>query len=288
MGQSETPGDWAVVTLADERYFPGVVALWASVATREGQQRPAFGVVNVGLTDEQIRALRSVGAHVLEPRGKTAASPVYSKPAFRQLLYRYDVVCYCDADVVVLGDLTPWVELAASGTLVAYPDGLEPRSFDAWSNLVAGRPSPRPHPYVNAGFLVVSRAHWALLERWEVVCDAISEAETVKEAWVEEGPWMFGDQDALNAVLRLARESTELCVLPQHPPPVMTEESANRLRVETEPVPYVRWDDHELVAWHWAGPANPWETRPGTFDRCEASNVWQWFLDRARQHGLAA
>lgn len=286
MGRQQVGRRVAVVTMADRRYFPGVLALWASLSLQELRPTPSFCVIDLGLTRVQRDVLQSVGALLLDARRSSAASPVYAKPTFRRLLTEYDVVCYCDADVVVLGDLKPWLEQANGGVLVAYPDGLDPRHSPHWADVVVETDSPRDLPYVNAGFLIFGQAHAGLLKCWDEVCSTVSDVKTVKEAWVPEGPWMFGDQDALNAVLRYGREVTDVHVIPNHPPPVLSDHHADRLRVGTEPSPWVRWDDHDVTVWHWAGSTNPWEDGATNVGQREARSVWNWFIHQSQQQGL--
>lgn len=271
-----TGSDWALVTLADHRYFPGVLALWASVGQACASNPPAeFVVLDAGLAPAQSKILSDIGARLVCVDATLVTSAVYLKPAFADVLTDHRVVCYSDADVVVLSSLDSLIAAAEGGRLGCLPDWLHPRSPAEWRQAFPGR-LQRQLPYFNAGFLVASQVHTALLERWRDLCGRISDVRTVKEGWVSEGPWMFGDQDALNATARAFGAELEFMV--DHPPPVIPGDHSDRLKVGSGPNPSVTWDRAPLTVWHFAGDTNPWIGGENRLQRL-AHDLWWHFLE---------
>ncbi len=107
-----------IVTLGDEKYFMGIVALLKSIA----RNFPVpVAVLDQGLTDDQVRSLESLGATV---HSVNRTIP-FNHKRFGCCYALFDIdaapfesLLYLDADMLVLEDLSPVFELVDSGKIV--------------------------------------------------------------------------------------------------------------------------------------------------------------------------
>jgi hypothetical protein len=199
----------AFYSVADGRYFPGVVALVNSL--RLTGHTHEVVILDCGLTREQRDMLEREATVVLAPDGE---SPVLLK--WRALrTHPAEVMVHLDADTIVTRSLAPLIDLADSGKVVAFAD-VNPHRFDGedWSR-VLGVPRLERRPYVNCGFLALPQSRIDLLEDLEEV------QETMPRGWVPRPdgtlgrPFKFLDQDALNAVLASRVTAADMVVLDQ-------------------------------------------------------------------------
>ena len=204
MGGGVTPegnsrGDVRFCTLADARYFPGLVGLVNSLRL-QGHCEP-ISVLDLGLTDRQRQALASHCEFAPVPPGPPRHAwllePVscLARPA--------EIVVYLDADIIVTRPLDDLIERARDGRIVVFPDTQPDRRFDEWRGHFELSEPLRHQTYVNAGFLAVSTRRFpALLPRWSRACELIIGRPTVKDDPTEmDSPIGLSSQDALNALL---------------------------------------------------------------------------------------
>jgi lipopolysaccharide biosynthesis glycosyltransferase len=248
-----------LATLADQNYFAGLVCTLASGlrAVEAVGYRCRMLVVDAGLTPEQAEMLKAAGVGLASP-DTSAASPIYLKPTFVPMVLDAgtDVVIYLDADAIILGDLSAVMASSAGGAFVALRDGLPDRYCPEWNpSQTIARPGTN---YVNAGFFVANRGHADLLQLWKRNCARVQHLETVKERWIEH-PWMFGDQDVLNAILRERSSRIEISVLDGQPTPVIDPLGESGFLGWDETTGSPTWRGHPITVWHFAGERKPWE-----------------------------
>jgi hypothetical protein len=191
-------GPVTYLTIADQAFFPGAVALLNSLRLtgNDGQ----FVVLDVGLDPAQRRLLEPHGSFLTLPPDATA-SPFLAKPFAHRLEARGTVVIV-DSDMLVTRSLAGVVAGAEAGRISVYPDHptTTARWFAEWSEGFGLEAPLRRQVYANAGFLALSLdRHRGLLERWWEACGQIPAGAHFSAD--PAGPYWAGDQDALNALL---------------------------------------------------------------------------------------
>ncbi len=209
--------DVVLYTVADSRFFPGLVALVNSLRL-QGHGEPVV-VLDCGLTLQQKRRL--AGQCRLVPFDRSqATSPAMFKP-FAYLLQPRGVVAVVDSDVIVTGRLSEVFERARQGRICAAPDPEEGRWFPEWADLFGLRSPLRRGRYVNSGFVVFSVERWPdLLGRWWEACRRIWSHAWLYDPGAQEGPSLQADQDALNAILMSEVPPDALWCLPREMAPI--------------------------------------------------------------------
>ena len=194
-------------TIANARYFPGLVALLNSLRLTGHDQE--LVVLDEGLTPEQ-RARLDPLVRLVELPEERLGHPALAKP-YPHLLDPTGVVTLIDSDIIVTRSLAPALADAApersrrTGTTRT----TEWRWFAEWEEDVQLSGPPRRQTYVNAGFVAFSQERWpAFLTRWREACARIPlDRFGVAPRWqprvtaIEREPFWAGDQDALNAIL---------------------------------------------------------------------------------------
>jgi len=182
--------------VADERVFPGVVALLNSLRLT-GHREPVH-VLDAGLTTEQRR--------LLAPQC-CLATPALGMPTHPGLLKPFiappdfeGVLVFLDSDLIVTGSLAPVVAAAADGGVCAFPDPDQGRYFDEWREIFGIRAELRRQTYVSSHFVAFSTVAWPdLLPRWGELCARIFDRDVFTDD--PDSPVDAADQDALNALL---------------------------------------------------------------------------------------
>lgn len=264
-------------TLADSRYFIGVVALLNSLRLTGHDYE--LVVLDCGFTDEQ-RARLNRHATVVALPPELAARTVLAKPFFRELAPADGVVLWLDADVLVTGSLGQIVEKARHGQVCAYPvDRVDQRDrrFSEWTALFGLAAEPRQQVYVNVGFLALGLPrHRTLLDRWWQTCEA-TPIRTVFAGEIENPLWA-GDQDALNALLMSEVPADELLVLPESeavfPPAAENARVLDRARLSCE------LDGQAVRLVHYSWVPKPWEPLAWRRTRRPLSDVYRQLLPR--------
>jgi len=233
--------DVEVFTVTDAAYFVGAVAMAATV----GHHLPGAGItfIDIGLRPDQ-RAWLASRHRVVDP-------PYRLHPhAAKSLLVRYldrlepdGVVVLADADLVATAPWDAYVASARSGALVAAVDPLRDRCIDEWCSVFGLAGPVRPRPYVNTGLVFWSLAHHRiLLDRWADRCTRLGVAGG---AHTFGDPAIFGDQDALNALLMTEFSDTAVDVRPASE--IVASGTMTRCRVR---------DPRALTCQGWDGPVN--------------------------------
>jgi len=197
--EGNSGADVRFCTLADARYFPGLVALVNSLRLL-GHHEP-ISVLDLGLTDAQRAALAPECDFVPVPPGPPRHAWLLEPVA--SLARPAEVVVYLDADIIVTRPLHDLIERARLGKVVVFPDTQADRWFAEWRELFELTQPPRRQVYVNAGFLAVSTRRFpVLLPRWAHACELIIGRPTVKDdPEAMDSPIGLSSQDALNALL---------------------------------------------------------------------------------------
>jgi hypothetical protein len=184
----------AIYTVADSRFFVGLVALVNSLRVL-GHREPIF-VLDCGLTAEQLRLLEpEVQAYPAPPNG----SPFLLKPIL-PLEHPAETVLLVDADVIVTASFDPLFELAEQTGGVAFADALD-RFEPEWQALL-GLPELRRETYFNSGILLAVRS---LAEpMFTAMCETGKNADLARSMAMpgmsSSYPLYFLDQDIANAV----------------------------------------------------------------------------------------
>lgn len=199
-----------IFTVVDARYFPGAVAMAATV----GRHLPGAGItfLDAGLRPDQ-RVWLADRHRVADPSSER--HPYGAKGFVVEHLDRIGpdgVVVLADADLVATGSWEPYVASARAGAVVAAIDPQFDRRFDEWVEAFGLRGPVRFRPYVNSGLVVFSLHHHAeLLHRWAERCSLLGAAG----GGIVRKPFgSFGDQDILNALLMTEFADTPVDVRP--------------------------------------------------------------------------
>jgi len=264
-------------TLADSRFFIGVVALLNSLRLTGHDYE--LVVLDCGFTDEQ-RARLNRHATVVTLPSELATRTVLAKPFFRELAPVVGVALWLDADVLVTGPLEPIVETARNGHVCAYPvdrTDLRDRRFSEWTALFGLATDPRTQVYVNAGFFALGLPrHRTLLDRWWQTCETIP-TRTVFAGDIQ-NPFWAGDQDALNALLMSEVPAADLLVLPESeavfPPAAEDARVLDRARL------YCELDGQAVRLVHYSWVPKPWEPLAWRRTRRPLSDVYRQLLPR--------
>jgi hypothetical protein len=186
----------AFYTVADERYFPGAVALLNSLRL-VGHEEPLF-VADCGLRADQRELLRR-GAEVLAaPEGVFVGHVKWYGPSEAPA----DVMVHLDADIIVVRSLRPLIERAAAGAVVAFEDLDRSRFCPEWEPLLALGPLRR-RTYLNTGVVALPRDPGLdLMARMRTLLGRIETGGTYWEGGRKQGnPFFYTEQDVLNALL---------------------------------------------------------------------------------------
>jgi len=177
-------------------------------------------LVDAGLTSEQRRLIGDHVTLVPAPRGVHAIFLTPVGPMDRPA----DVAIVLDADVIVVRPLTPLIDAARSGRLIAFTNNEpnEDRFFPEWRSILALGPLVR-RSYLNAGQLVIPASLQEKLVRpWAEGQARLDPQRTWLGTANLADPFYFADQDVLNAVVAANLNDDELVSLDHrlapHPP----------------------------------------------------------------------
>jgi hypothetical protein len=210
--------DCAFYIVSDSGHFIGVVALLNSLRLC-GHHEPVF-VVDAGLRPRQ-RALLEGHATIITPQ--EPLPPMLMKPA-GPLACPAEVAVVLDADVIVTRPLTPLIDIARAGRLVAFEndDRNRDRFHADWGNLLDLGPLER-RPYLADGQLLLPHpiARW-LLPLWAEKQQLIDLRQSLLGVGRESDPFYFPDMDVFNAVVSASLPRNDLMTFPNrlapHPP----------------------------------------------------------------------
>ena len=199
----------AFYLVSDARYFLGAVGLINSLRL-VGHDEPVY-LLDCGLTDEQ-RALAEPHATLLRDDSGT---PPWLLKTVAPLRHPAETMVLIDADMVVTRPLGELVAEAARGKLVAVEHGRE-RFCPEWGELLGLGPVRR-QPYVSSGLVVTGRELGTeVLGLMERLQDRVDFDQTFWRKNVPDYPFLYGDQDVLNAILASERVGAERTVALEH------------------------------------------------------------------------
>ena len=259
-GPSRPRSQVAYYTVADTRFFPGVVALLNSLRLA-GEEAPLF-VVDCGLTDAQRERLAD---HVTFVAANRDVHPGIQKAA-GPLTHPAEIMVLIDADILVTRPLTPLFADASRGLIVGFEDKYyRDRCFPEWSSLGLG--NPRKHRYVNSGLLIFSAVTadelLPLFVELQAQLDPTLFFGRAAESSQESNPFYFADQDIFNALFctrfdgRVVRLDHRLAPVPPFPGIEVLDGSRPACAYADGVVPYAL---HHILKKPWLSPmdANPY------------------------------
>jgi hypothetical protein len=241
-------------TLADSRYFPGVVALVNSLRL-QGHHDP-ITVLDLGLSPDQRQRLSNECEFVTPPT-ELARHPWLLEP-YACMAAPAETVIYIDADVIVTRPLDALIASAREGKVCVFANLPDDRWFPEWETIFAVA-APRRQTYVNAGFLAFSTASFPnLLARWWACCDRVLEQPTVFDGAKTSSPAAYSSQDALNALLMSEIDSASIEFQP-----ISAEAQGPEQLAEAEVVDLhslaCRFDGAPTTLLHAWGTPKPWQ-----------------------------
>lgn len=252
MDVARTPADVTYYSVADERFFPGAVALLNSLRMTGNEGELVF--LDMGLSGEQRRRLEPYAR--LEPAPAAARRhPTMLKPAIHEL-HAEGVAVLIDSDIIVAAPLRDVVAQAAAEKVCVYPD--EPQSrgrrFEEWVEIFGLQAPLRRRPYVNAGFVAVgAELGDRLLPRWWEACERLLGRPWRNDA--ADPAWDL-DQAALNALLMSEIGPADIVDLEGMalPPALYGAHIVDRNTLATS------LDGQPLHVLHYTGTPKPWDT----------------------------
>ena len=198
----------AFYCVADDRYFLGAVALLNSLRVL-GHADPVL-VLDCGLNPAQ-REMLAPQATLVDPSTDT---PPWLQKTVAPLRYPADVMVLLDADMIVTRSLSPLIEEASRGRLVAFRNPID-RFVPEWGEMLQLGRIPR-RPYVCSGAVCVDRSLGTqVLSLLEDRQEMIDFQQTYWRRNVASYPFLFGDQDVLNAVIAARVDGDHLIALPE-------------------------------------------------------------------------
>jgi hypothetical protein len=187
----------AFYCVADERYFLGAVAMLNSLRL-QGHREPAF-VLDCGLAEDQRELLRREATVVAAAAGGEV-HPWLAK-TLAPTEHPAEVMVLIDTDMIATRSLTPLIDEAASGRVVAFEND-RPRFVASWGELLE-LGEARPGPYVSSGLVAFGGAAGA--NALALMHDRQRQVEIERTMFGRDEPgypFRFPEQDVLNAVLR--------------------------------------------------------------------------------------
>ncbi len=196
--------DAAFYCVADERYFLGAVGLINSLRL-QGHDQPVF-VLDCGMRSDQ-RAL-------LEPEATLVAgdgTPPWLSKTVAPLKHPSAVMVLIDVDMIVTRPLDSLIALADGDHVVAFQNDRQ-RHISEWGELVGLRKT-RLQPYVSSGLVLCGG------DNGRQVLELLAEKQPVVDFeltfWrrnVRDYPFLYADQDVLNAILASLEPATTIAL----------------------------------------------------------------------------
>lgn len=197
----------AFYCVADERYFVGAVALVNSLRL-VGHREPVH-VLDCGLTPRQRELLAAETELLAAP----AEAPPWLLKTVAPLERPADVIVLLDVDIVATRHLAELVEAAAERNIVLFANPLQ-RNRDGWGEILGLGPM-RQMPYVSSA-AVFAEAKLGR-EVLSLLADLQSHIDFERTYWranEPDYPFLYADQDVLNAILATRIPAERVEVLP--------------------------------------------------------------------------
>jgi hypothetical protein len=241
----------AFYCISSELYFPGAVGLVNSLRL-VGHSEPIY-VLDCGLTVEHRELLAREATIIPSP----SDAPPYVLKTVAPLRHPAEVMILIDVDMVVTRRLTPLIERAAEGRVVAFKDNLD-RFVPEWGEALGlGRAIRRP--YVSSGLVALGgETGRRVLRLWDERQGRVDYGLSWFERDVHDYPFRFLDQDVLNAILTTSVEPDRLVSLDRRLAP---HQPYRRLRIRDEATLRCAYRDgtepfvlHQYLAKPWLEP----------------------------------
>jgi hypothetical protein len=183
----------AFYCVADAPYFLGAVGTINSLRV-VGHTEPVY-LLDCGLTGEQRGML---APHVSLVQAPPSAPPLLKTVA--PLSHPAEVMVLLDADIIVTRRLTPLIDDAARGRVVAFRNHRD-RFVAEWEQLPGLGPMRR-QPYLCSGLVAMARDPGdEILATMRKLSERVRIDLTHFDRHVDDYPLLYADQDVLNAIL---------------------------------------------------------------------------------------
>jgi hypothetical protein len=197
----------AFYCVADSRYFLGAAAMLNSLRVL-GHAEPVF-VLDCGLTDRQRELLAPHASLVPAP----SDAPPWLLKTVAPLRHPAEVMVLIDADIIATRPLGELIAEAASPRVVAVENDTQ-RFVPEWGRLL-GLGEVRRQPYVSSGLVFMGQPlREEILTLMGELQDRVDFDRTFWRRNERDYPFLFADQDVLNAILASRVERARLTVLP--------------------------------------------------------------------------
>jgi hypothetical protein len=251
--------DAAFYCVAEERFFLGAVALVNSLRL-VGHTEPIY-LLDCGLSPQQRELLEPHATVVPGPRD---AAPHVLK-GIAPLRHPAPLMVLIDTDMIVTRPLTELIELASEGRVVAVANDRD-RFVAEWGELLGLGPTRRM-PYVSSALVFLGGAVGdEVIRLLHELKDEVDFELTFWRRNVRDYPFLYADQDVLNAILctRLDRDQlvaveTRLAALPPFDGLRLLDEGSMRCSYRDGSEPYVL---HHFARKPWLAP-----TRSNVYSR---------------------
>jgi hypothetical protein len=188
------PDPAAFYCVSDARYFLGAVGMLNSLRLL-GHREPVY-VLDCGLTDLQRELLSPHATLVPAPD----EAPPWLLKTVAPLRHPAEVMVLIDADIVVTRPLTDLLEQSRQGKVVAF-ENRSNRFVPEWGDLL-GLGTASPRQYVSSSLVCLSGTLGSeILQLMADLRDRIDFDHTFWRDNIPDYPFLFADQDILNAIL---------------------------------------------------------------------------------------
>lgn len=250
----------AFYCVSDDRYFLGAVGLVNSLRL-VGHEEPIY-LLDCGLTPRQ--------RELLEPEVSLVRAPEDTPPTMLKTIapleHPAETMVLIDTDMIATRSFAEVLEAAGRGRVVAFRNDVD-RYVPEWGELLDLGPQQR-HPYVSFGMVAMDGERGEEVLR--LIADRQARVDFERTYWREQRitgyPFLYADQDVLNAVLAARVEPERLDALDQELSPLPPFEG---VRVLDERTLRCGLDDgrEPLVIHHWL--VKPWlePTHDGVYSR---------------------
>jgi hypothetical protein len=241
----------AFYCVADERYFLGAVGMINSLRLH-GHDEPVF-VLDCGLEAGQ-RELLAAHVEVVDPP-REAASPHLLKTV-APLAHPAEVMVLLDTDIIVTRPLGELIEAAGEGMVAAIRNNVQ-RWFEQWGPLLE-LGETRRGPYVSSGLVAIgAELGTEVLRLMDESQDRVDFARTYWRENEPDYPFLYADQDVLNAILATRVEPGRLVALDERLSAVTPFGGLEVLDDTSLRCAYP--DGSEPLVAHFILPAKPWQ-----------------------------
>jgi hypothetical protein len=197
--------DAAFYCVADSKYFLGAVGMINSLRLH-GHDEPVY-LLDLGLTEGQ----RELLAPEVELVPRPADTPPWLAKTHAPLSHPAGTMILIDTDLLVVRPLNEFAGPANEGRVVAIQNDAD-RFDPGWSELGLG--APRRRPYVSTGIVALSgevgRSVLGLLDEHQ---RAVDHSRIFWRGNDPDYPFLYADQDVLNAILQTCAEDEDVVAL---------------------------------------------------------------------------